>query len=68
MSNNTDETISMKARRERALNDLAVIIIELWGQRCARHEGQCHCCVAWTMFDCMEKLTDSSTLDCKDLA
>jgi len=58
----TQENLSPKARRERGLNDLADAIEILWGPRCSRHEGSCHCCIAWSVFDLMEKLTDSSCL------
>ena len=57
------DELPISERRERGLNDLAAVIEKIWGPRCSRHEGGCHCCVAWTMFDCMEKLTDTSVLD-----
>lgn len=53
---------TIKERRERGLNDLARVIVHMWGERCRRHDGHCRCCVAWTIFDAMEDLTDSTVL------
>lgn len=50
-------------RRQRGLDDLAAVIEGLWGPRCLRNEGGCGCCTAWTIFDCVEHLTDASGLD-----
>jgi hypothetical protein len=57
------QPLSLRERRDRGLTDLAATIEAIWGPRCNRHEAGCFACVAWTMFDTMEKLTDSSVLD-----
>lgn len=62
----TEPTLPLRQRRERALNDLSVIIKDVWGPRCSRSEGGCSACLAWSIFDCMERLTDSSELDALD--
>ena len=45
--------------RNRALNNIAAIVTAIYGPRCDRKQGGCHCCVAWTVFDAMEQITDS---------
>lgn len=57
----TDATLIK--RRQNALNDLAKVVTHIYGHRCDRHEAGCACCVAWDVFDMMERMTDSSLLE-----
>lgn len=57
----SDETLRQK--REIALNKLSDVIAGLWGRRCDRFEAGCTCCIAWGLFDLMEKITDGTLLD-----
>lgn len=52
-----------RAKKDKTMNNLAKIIEHLYGPRCSRHEAACMCCNAWAMFDCMDRLTDSSLID-----
>lgn len=52
--------------RERALNHLAAVITAEWGNRCDRFEAGCMTCMAWAIFDMVEKITDGSSLDDPD--
>ena len=55
-----DHGLSLAARRRRGLDDLSRVIQELYGARCSRRYGGCACCAAWTLFDAMAKLTETS--------
>lgn len=56
----------LRKRREDGLNNLAKVIEKLYGPRCSRTEPVCVSCMAWIIFDQMEKITDSSYLDMED--
>lgn len=58
-----EENLSLRERRDRGLNDLAVIVEAVYGSRCTRREPGCICCAGWAIFDMMDQLTDSSHLD-----
>lgn len=60
MTDNETEAISLPAKRERMLNDLAEILNKVWGPRCSRNEGGCASCMAWTLFDAVDRMTDST--------
>lgn len=55
-----------RKKRNKALNNLADIFENLYGERCSRHEPTCMTCCAWTIFDLVERMTDSSFLDIED--
>jgi hypothetical protein len=59
VSSHIEVKSTTRKKRDRALSDLAEIIEGLWGKRCSLHEAGCHCCLAWTMFDAIVKLTDA---------
>lgn len=54
---------TLRPIRDRALNDLAKVIRASWGDRCDRFEAGCTSCMAWAVFDLMEKVTEGSSLD-----
>lgn len=47
----TEQPNTLRAVRERALNDMALVITASWGDRCARRESGCASCMAWAIFD-----------------
>lgn len=53
----------LRAKRDDGLNKIATVLTELWGPRCSRHDGHCHCCIAWSVFDMMESLLDTSVIE-----
>lgn len=57
---------TLRPIRDRALNDLAKVITAEWGNRCARFEAGCATCMAWAVFDMVEKITDGTGLDDPD--
>ena len=54
--------ITLADVRNDALADLATILTEVHGPRCAIFDPTCSACSAWTIFDLMEKLTRSDEL------
>src|SRR5574342_93781 len=46
-----------------ALNVMASVVKAEWGPRCTRFEAGCAACMAWAVYDQMEKITDGSVLD-----
>lgn len=54
---------TLRPIRNEALNKLAKVITAEWGHRCDRFETGCASCMAWAVFDMVEKITDGSSLD-----
>ncbi len=57
---------TLRRTRNEALDKLAIVITAEWGRRCDRFETGCASCIAWAVFDMMEKITDGSALDDPD--
>lgn len=57
---------TLRPIRDRALTHLSAVLTAEWGDRCARFEAGCACCVAWAAFDMIERITEGSTLDDAD--
>jgi hypothetical protein len=62
----TDDGLTWQERRNRGLADIASVIEKIWGHRCNQHDGHCGGCHAWTIFDCLAKLTDTDILALND--
>lgn len=54
---------TLRPIRDQSLNHLSAVITSGWGDRCARFESGCAKCIAWEVFDMIEKITDGSGLD-----
>lgn len=57
---------TLRRTRNEALDNLAIVITAEWGRRCDRFETGCASCIAWAVFDMMDKITDGSALDDHD--
>ncbi len=57
---------TLRPLRDEALNHLSAVIVAEWGDRCPRLESGCVTCMAWAVFDMLEKITDGSALDNKE--
>lgn len=57
---------TLRPLRNDAMNKLAKVLTAEWGQRCDRFETGCMTCMAWAIFDMVEKITDGSSLDDPD--
>ncbi len=58
--------LTLRRRRERALTDLSQVIQEVYGPRCGRHMAGCLGCSAWTIFDLVDKWTDTDIIEMID--
>ena len=68
MTNTEKNTqLTLKQKRDLAFEYLAEVNEVIWGERCPDVEAGCACCAAWAVYDCIEKLTDSSYLEDTDL-
>ena len=55
--------MKIRKARNKALNDMAKVIENLYGPRCDRFEATCSGCATWAVFDMIEKMTETSFLD-----
>lgn len=62
MTNNLEDKKELFQLKEDSLNGIVRIIEEVYGPRCARNEGGCLTCTAWSIYDTLERLLDSSTI------
>ena len=64
----TEDTMTLRERWNRGLNDMAAVIEKIYGPRCQRFEPGCVCCMGWAAFDQLEKFTNSDHIELADQA